>query len=96
MSVLLLGLIAALESPLLPVGDYAALPNTASLSRTETMPFGQCIALVDDVAETLDANPITVLRTSDVRIVRIEAADGIVILSCNRPENRMVLTKRPR
>jgi hypothetical protein len=97
MPVLLFGLIAGLEVPLThSVGDLAALPNRTPLSRTETMPFGQCINLVDDVAEGLRANPVTILRTGDVRIVRIEAPDGVVVLSCNRAENRMVLTKRPR
>jgi hypothetical protein len=28
--------------------------------------------------------------------VRIEAEDGVVILSCDRAEGRMVLTKRPK
>jgi hypothetical protein len=93
MSVILLGL---LTMPLTFASDYASLPNATSRTRTETMPFGQCISLVDDVAVSLNANPITVLRTTDVRIVRIEAEDGVVILSCDRAEGRMVLTKRPK
>lgn len=97
MPVLLLGLMVALEAPPTHlVGDVAALPNRTSVSRTESMPFVQCIGLAEDVAEQLQTNPVTILRTSDVRVVRIEAHDGVVILSCNRTENRMVLTKRPR
>jgi hypothetical protein len=97
MPILTLGLIAGLEIPLTDLAsDFAALPNQTALSRTETMPFGQCLGLAEDVAESLQTNPVTILRTNDVRIVRIEAPDGVVILSCNRAENRMVLTKRPR
>lgn len=97
MPALMLGLIAGLGAPLAhAVGDVAALPNRTALSRTEPMPFRQCISLADDVAAQFQTNPVTLLRTGDVRIVRIEAPDGVVILSCNRTENRMVLTKRPR
>jgi hypothetical protein len=96
MPLTLLGLMVVVQAPLVLAGDLAALPSGGTLIRSEQMPFGQCIALASDVAETLDSNPVTILRTGDVRIVRIEAPDGVVILSCNRTDNRMVLTKRPR
>jgi hypothetical protein len=82
--------------PVQSVGDLAALARVPAETRTETMPFGQCIGLAEDVAEGLNTNPVTILRTTEVRVVRIDAADGVVILTCNRSENRMVLTKRPR
>lgn len=79
-----------------PAGSPAEPAALPSRTRTETMPFGECISLMEEVAEQLHSNPVTILRTGDVRIVRIDATDGAVILTCNRAENQMVLTKKPK
>jgi hypothetical protein len=82
--------------PVQSAGDLATLARPPAETRMETMPFGQCIGLAEDVAVGLKTHPITILRTTEVRVVRIDAADGVVILTCNRSDNRMVLTKRPK
>jgi hypothetical protein len=63
-------------------------------TRREIMDFSQCLALIDEVAEELGSNPTSLLRTRDVRIIRIDAPDGAVILTCNRVDNTMVLARK--
>jgi len=36
--------------------------------------------------------PINVVETSDVRIVRFLTSDGSVLISCSRPDRKMVVT----
>jgi hypothetical protein len=37
--------------------------------------------------------PVTLVTTDDLRVARINGADGALTISCNRQQGRMVLTK---
>lgn len=78
-------LLVALANPAFAQGEQ---------TRRETMDFSQCLNLIDEVAEELGSNPTSILRTRDVRIIRIDAPDGAVILTCNRVDNTMVLARK--
>jgi hypothetical protein len=80
------------------LGTVALLAATAAQAaptgtRTATLPFEACLSIIGEVAEDLGEEPVTLVGTSDVRTVRIAAADGFVTVSCSRPDNRMTLTK---
>jgi hypothetical protein len=60
-------------------------------ARTATMPFDQCLAIIDEVSMEFDAEPFGLVDTENERSVRFEAEDGYVSVSCSRADNKMVL-----
>lgn len=64
-------------------------------TRIATMPFAECLAIIAEVAQEMDEDPVTLVGTDDLTTVRINASDGFVTVSCSRPDNRMTLTKSP-
>jgi hypothetical protein len=62
-------------------------------SRTVSMPFNECIAIINEAAEDVDQTPVELINTGDERSVRINADDGFVTVSCSKPDNRMTLAK---
>ena len=62
--------------------------------RMEKMPFDECLALIDEVADELGTTALDVRRTRAVHSARIEAADGHVLLVCSRVDQTVTLTKR--
>ncbi len=57
------------------------------------MPFGDCLSIIAETAGETGEEPVSLVRTSDILTVRIDAADGFVTVSCSRPDNKMTLTK---
>jgi hypothetical protein len=58
---------------------------------TATMPFDQCLEIIDEVSTEFDAQPFGLVDTENERSVRFEADDGYVTVSCSRSDNKMVL-----
>lgn len=83
------------------LGTVGALAAGASAcaetddSRTVTMPYADCLAIIAETAQEIDEKPVTLVGTDDLTTVRINASDGFVTISCSRPENRMTLAKSP-
>jgi hypothetical protein len=80
----------AVATTLAIAGDAMAEPPR---SRTETMPFEECLSLIDEVAADLDAADVTRLRNGDRSTIRIDALDGIVTVTCTRADNKLVLSR---
>ena len=57
------------------------------------MPFDQCLATIRNVASQLGVAPINIVETNDLRIVRFPTSDGSVLVSCSKPDSKMVMTK---
>jgi hypothetical protein len=64
-------------------------------TRIASMPFGECLSIISEAAQDMDEEPVNVASTSDVVTVRINASDGFVTVSCDRSDNKMILTKSP-
>ena len=64
-------------------------------TRITSMPFGECLSIISEAAQEMDEEPIKVVSTSDIVTVRLNASDGFVTVSCNRSDNKMILTKSP-
>lgn len=64
-------------------------------TRIASMPFGECLSIINEAAQDVDEEPVKLVSTSDVVTVRINASDGFVTVSCDRPNNKMTLTKSP-
>jgi hypothetical protein len=65
--------------------------------RTETMAFADCISLIDEISDEAGVTAANILRTSDVWLTRLDAADGAVVITCSRTDSRLTLkrVKRP-
>jgi len=85
---LIVGLILGLSGAL---GATAEPANT----RTATMPFEECLAIIAETAQEIGEEPVRLVSSADEVAVRINASDGFVTVSCSRPDNRMVLSKSP-
>ncbi len=70
----------------------AAMANDVGM-RVVTMPYDDCTAIIADAVRDLDRQPVTLADGADLMLVRIDAVDGSVTISCRRPINRMVLSK---
>jgi hypothetical protein len=72
----------------------AALAQSAD-TRIASMPFGECLSIINEAAQEVDEEPVKLVSTSDMVTVRINASDGFVTVSCDRSSNKMTLTKSP-
>lgn len=71
---------------------------TASNTEAQSMPFDQCVAVVDKTALQLGLGwlraPI-IVRTTEAYIRRFCTDTGSVLITCSRPDQKMVTTKSP-
>ena len=65
-------------------------------TRTVAMPFAECLSILDEVSLGMGIEPVKLVNTDDLRMIRVDAADGFVTVSCSRPDNRMTLAKMER
>ena len=75
----------------LAVGSAAQSADT----RVASMPFGECLSIINEAAQDVGEEPVKLVSTSDIVTVRINASDGFVTVSCDRRNDRMTLTKSP-
>lgn len=62
-------------------------------TQTQSMSFESCLATIRQVASDLGVAPINIVETNILRVVRFVTADGSVLVSCSRPDNKMIVTK---
>jgi len=67
-------------------------PLHAQNSKSESMSFGNCLQLIRNVSAELATAPENIVETNDLRMVRFNTSDGSVLVTCSRPDNKMVLT----
>jgi hypothetical protein len=72
---------------------FSAEASAEHAQRTEKMPFGDCLSLIDEVAEELGVAAVDLERTSEVHAARITAADGHVTVVCRRANQTVTLVK---
>jgi hypothetical protein len=78
--------LAALVGPMPP--SYAA-----ASSQAVSMSFDVCLARIRSTSTQLGVAPINIAETTDVRMVRFVTSDGSVLITCSRPDGKMVVTK---
>lgn len=67
--------------------------GTPSESRTEVMAFADCVSLVEEISSEMGVKPVSILRTGDVWLTRLDADDGAVTINCSRPDRRVTLKR---
>jgi hypothetical protein len=74
--------------------QYAAVADDVQ-SEAKTMPFDQCLRLIRQAGTQLGIPPINIVETNDLRVTRFCTIDGSVLVSCSRPDEKLVMTKSP-
>lgn len=67
-------------------------PLFAQQSTSEPMSFEACLQVIQRTATQLGVAPINITETTDIRIVRFPTSDGSVLVTCSRPDRKMVMT----
>lgn len=65
-------------------------------SQSMSMSFEDCLARKETVISQLGVNPkdiIPVVNTNIMTMTKLCTVDGSVIVTCSRPDNKMVLTQ---
>jgi F0F1-type ATP synthase assembly protein I len=64
-------------------------------SSSKSMSFERCISTIQDMSGQLGVAPNNIVETDVMRMVRFRASDGSVLVTCSRPDQRMVITRSP-
>lgn len=71
-------------------------PALSQQSKSQTMDFEQCLRTIRELSSELRVAPINIAETNDMRMVRFPTADGSVLVTCSRPDRKMVVTVNKR
>jgi len=81
----------------LPVLALALSVSTAAAveatSRTLPLSFNKCLGIIIYVGVQIGVAPINIVDTSVTRMVRFDTEDGSVLITCSRPDQKMVITR---
>jgi len=68
----------------------------AADSETRELRFEDCLDVIRKTATENGTTPLPVVSNNDMRMVRIPTADGSLLVTCNRPNQRLTITKSDR
>jgi len=63
----------------------------ADSTQTSSISFEQCVATIQATATKLGTVPVNIVETSILRIVRFSAADGSMLITCSKPDRKMIV-----
>lgn len=69
--------------------------NNQVQSTSKSMSFESCLQSIQVMANQYGA-PTNVIETTIMRTVRFHASDGSVLVTCSKPDQKMVITRSPR
>ena len=72
--------------------SFLATIAFAQQSTSKAMSFEDCLKVIRDTATSLGVAPINIAETSELRMVRFPTADGSVLVTCSKPDRKMVMT----
>ena len=76
----------------LTLAVLAAPAAAAPRSEATPMSFEQCLTMIRQVSGQRGVAPVNIVETNAVRMVRFPTADGSVLVTCSRPDRKMVVT----
>lgn len=79
----------------LPDDSQQPVTATGARSQSRSMSFEQCLTLIDGVSADIGEQPLTIAATSDLMMVKWFTDDGAVLVTCSRPDEKMVYTVSP-
>ena len=84
--------VAAAVFPFLSIGPT---PRAGGASDGRDLPFEDCLLLIRDVGQSLGIEGTNVVETSDMRLVRFSVSDGSLLVTCSRPDSKIVMVRSP-
>lgn len=85
--------VAAAVFPFLSIGP--TLPRSSAAADARDLPFEECLLLIRDVGQSLGIEGTSVVETSDMRLVRFAVSDGSLLVTCSRPDSKIVMVRSP-
>ena len=76
----------------------ATLPHAAAAQvKTETTDasFEVCLESIRRISTQIGVAPINIVETDIMRMVRFPTSDGSVLVTCSKPDRKMVVTQSP-
>ena len=67
-------------------------PVFAQQSTSKSMSFSNCLKVIRDTSQQLGIAPRNNVETNDLRMVKFVTSNGDVLVTCSRPDRKMVLT----
>ena len=74
------------------MGALLATTAFAQQSTSKPMAFEDCLRVIKRTATQLGVAPITIVETSEMRAVKFPTGDRAVLITCSRPDRKMVTT----
>jgi hypothetical protein len=71
---------------------FIAFQCFAQESTSKSMSFEECLQVIQRTATQLGVAPINIAETTDMRMVRFPTREGSVLVTCSRPDRKMVMT----
>ena len=65
-------------------------------STSKPMSFEACLAVIDRVSRDLRIAPIGIVNTKIMRVVRFPTTEGSVLITCSKPDRKMIVTRSGR
>ena len=72
--------------------SFAATTVFAQQSTSKAMSFDDCLKVIRNTATQLGVAPVNIAETSELRMVKFPTADGSVLVTCSKPDRKMVMT----
>lgn len=69
-----------------------ASPRDA-VSKGSSMDFTACLSRIRTMSSELGVAPSNIVETADMRVVRFHATDGSVLVTCSKPDRKMIITR---
>lgn len=69
-------------------------PAFAEQTTTKSMSFEACLAVIRQVAADIGMAPINIAETGILRIVRFPTSDGSVLVTCSKPDRKLIITRK--
>lgn len=79
----------------LAAGLFTSVNTTTKVSISHPVTFEQCLLVIKKSASDLDVAPVKLVETTDMRMVQFTTEEGSVLVVCNRPDQKMVITNSP-
>ena len=75
---------------------FSAIASAQELkSVSQPMTLETCLELIRRTTLEGGAIPKTIMDTEDIRMVRFITADGSVLVTCSRPDQKVLITQSP-
>ncbi len=78
--------VLTLALALLPVAVLAGDKTT-----TSSTSFERCLATIQNLATKTGTAPVNIVETSIIRVVRFPAEDGSLLITCSKPDSKMIV-----